>query len=336
MKRAIFMIHVGGTNITAKINPFLISLSVSNKVGTHSDTASVELDDKDGQLFLPADGDEMAVMLGWEGEGARQVFIGTIDEIKSSGDRGGGRTVSISAKGVDTKGKPKQPQQRHFDDKTIKEVLTDAGKDADITEIEVDPALADIKREYIEMRDESFIHFGERLAREVGGNFHISGKKATMTKRDGTYTAFTTATWGGNLHSWDIAPKLGRPQFKKTKARWYDRKKAKLEIEESDTELDADAEHFTRYAEPNKDQAKKRTESDKATSERDKGEGTVTIEGNTGAIPDGLCIVAGARPGVDGAYRIESADHSYSRSGGFTTTLQLKAPQQGAGTDSRT
>lgn len=335
MKRAIFMLLVGGIDITAKVNPILISLTVNNSVGTHSDTVNIDIDDTNGQVLLPTKGAPIVVMLGWEGEGARMVFTGTVDEIRSSGDRGGGRTLSISGKGMDTTKKPKQAQQRHFDNKTVKDALTDAGKDAGITEIEFDPDLASITREYIEMRDESFIHFGERMAREIGGNFHISGNKATMTKRDGTYTAFITATVGDNLHSWDIAPALGRPQFNKTKVRYYDRKKAILETEETETSLDVEAEHFARYPEPNKDQAKKRTESDKATTERDAGEGSVTIEGNTGAIPDGLCIIVGARPGVDGAYRIESASHSYNRGGGFVTSLQLKAPQGGAGTDSR-
>ena len=52
----------------------------------------------------------------------------------------------------------------------------------------------------------------------------------------------------------------------------------------------------------------------------------ITIEGDTGAIPDGLCIVTGARPGVDGSWRIESVTHSYSRGGGFVTQLSLKQP----------
>ena len=52
-KRAVFMVMVAGTNITTTLLPVLISLSVSDKVGTHSDTASLEIDDTDGRIVLP-------------------------------------------------------------------------------------------------------------------------------------------------------------------------------------------------------------------------------------------------------------------------------------------
>lgn len=322
-KRAAYMVMIAGSDVTSKLNPHLLSLRVSDKVGTHSDTATIELDDTDGRLAMPQQGVPVMILLGWEEQGVRMVFSGTVDEVRSSGSRSG-RTISVTAKGIDTKSKVKQPQQRHFDKKTVKEVLSEAGKSAGIDKVEVDPDLAKIARDYVDMRDESFIHFGERLAREIGGNFRIQGKTATMSKRMGNYTSFVTAQWGVNMHSWDIAPKLGRPAFKKTRARWYDRKEAKWKEQDVEVQLDADAESVARYPEPNEDQSKGRAESDKATSERDVAEGSVTIEGNTEAIPDGLCIITGARSGIDGPYRIESVDHEYSRSG-FTTSLQLKS-----------
>ena len=183
-KRAVFMVTVAGTNITAPLIPVLISLTISDKVGTHSDTATLDIDDTDGRIILPELGAAVVVALGWEGSGVRIVFLGTVDEVKSSGSRNG-RTISISAKGVDTTGKPKEAQQRHFDERTVEDILKEAGSFAGITEIEVDPSLASIRRTYFEMRDESFIHMGERLAREIGGNFRIQGTKAMMSKRGG-------------------------------------------------------------------------------------------------------------------------------------------------------
>ena len=334
-RRAVFSVIVAGSNITAPLTPVLISLEVSDKVGTHSDTARLEIDDTDGRIILPQAGTPVVIALGWEGEAVRIVFEGTVDEVRSSGSRGSGRTLSVSAKGVDTTRKPKAGQQRHFDDKTVKQILSEAGQWAGITEIEIDPQLASIERGYFDMRDESFIHAGERLAREIGGNFRIRGGRAEMSARNGSYTASVTARWGANLHAWDISPVLGRPQYGSTRARWYDSKQAAWKETRVSTNLEVDADHTHGWARADEAQASQQAGSDGATSERDAGEGSVTIEGTTQAVPDGLCIVAGARPGVDGAYRIETVTHSFARGGGWTTKLDLKQPQSGAGADGR-
>lgn len=328
-KRAVFMVTVAGANITATLMPVLISLTVSDKVGTHSDTASLEIDDTQGRIVLPQIGTLVIVALGWEGEGVRVVFTGTVDEVRSSGSRGSGRTLSITAKGMDTTGKPKEGQQRHFDDSTVEDILSHAGKTSGITSIEVDPDLKSMTRKYFEMRDESFIHMGERLAREIGGNFRIQGTRAIMSKRGGSYTSAVVAASGRNLHGWDISPALGRAQYSSLRARWYDPAQAQWQETEEGTSLAVDARHDHRYAKSDEAEAQQQTASDRATSERDAGEGSVTIEGDTAAIPDGLCILIGARPGVDGPYRIESVTHSYSRGGGFVTQLSLKRPGSG-------
>ncbi len=340
-KKAIFAVVINGANMTAGMAQYVISIRVSDKAGSSGDTASIELDDRGGQIALPQPGALMAVSLGFAETGVGLVFSGTVDEVRSRGTRGGGMTVIVSAKGFDTKGKARQPQQRHFDQKTIQEILTEAGKDAGITDVKVDPEFASIKRPYERMDDESFVALGERLASELGGTFKISGTAAVLAKKNGGIApggaalAVVTAQRGLNLQSWDVAPFLGRARFKKVRARFYDAKEAKWKEVEAETTIeDADAEFTSRYAEPDEEKAKQKVANDKAESERGAGEGTVVIEGNVMAQPEGLCLIVGARPGIDGSYRIDSVDHEYSR-GGFTTTLSLKQPQGTAGKDSR-
>lgn len=337
--QAAFMVLVGGQDISATLAPVLISLRVSDRAGRSSDSASLELDDTDGRLILPSPGASVKIMLGWVGGSVGTVFEGTVDEVRASGGRSG-RTISVSAKGMDTRGKAKQGQRRHFDDKTIGDAMKAAGDAAGI-QVSVDKELASISRPYIALDDESFVAFGERIAHEVGGTFKIVGKKAVLAKRNGGTSASgaalgsVSAAWGINLHSYDITPILGRPIEKKTAVRWYDKKKAKWEIEEADTGTEGgQTTKVGRFPEPDLAAAKTKSKSDAAESDRKSGEGSVEIEGNIAAQPEGLCIVAGCRPGVDGTYRIEGVDHEYSRSG-FVTRLSLKQPKGTAGKDSR-
>lgn len=337
--RAIFEVTVAGQNISATLAPILISLSVSDRAGQASDSASIELDDTGGAIVLPAKGAPVTIALGWDDDGAGVVFEGVVDEVRASGGRSG-RTLSISAKGMDTDSDAKRAQRRHFDDTSIGDALSAAGQAAGIS-VKVDAEFASIVRPYIALDDESFVAFGERIAREVGGTFKIVGKRAILAKRNGGQSAggaalpSVTAAWGVNLHDYDIAPILGRPVERQMLGRWYDPKKARWEKETADTGTEGGKTiKPARFSEPDKARASEQTKADAAEADRQSGEGSVTIEGNIGAQPEGVCIVSGCRPGIDGAYRIDGVDHTYSRSG-FVTRLSLGQPKGSAGKDSR-
>jgi uncharacterized protein len=322
--RSLYSITVGGQNITSIVSPRLIDLTVTDKAGTHSDTASITIDDTNGTVRLPRVGDPVMISLGSTGSGFDLVFEGTVDEVKAKGDRGSGRTVCVTAKGLDTTQKAKEPQKQHFDEQTIQSILNTAGGQCGIS-VQCLDGLGGLKRKYLEMRDESFIHLGERIAREVGGNFRIKGKTAILKKRNTPGEGSVVAAWGVNLHSYDISPRLGRPQFNQTLSRWYDKEEAEWKEKQVGTSVrDGKAKYAARYVAPDEDEATQRCESDKATTERDQAEGTVTIELNPNAKPDGICIVATGKPGCDGSYLIESVSHRISRGSGGSTTLDLK------------
>jgi hypothetical protein len=336
MRKAIFDVTVAGTNISTALRPILLGMSITDNAGTHSDTANIDIDDTGGRIIFPDQGADVVILLGWEDEGAREVFRGTVDEIRSSGNKSGGRTLALTAKGVDTTGKAKEGQDRHFDGKTVKDILTEAGGYAGISEIDVDPDLAGVTLPYIDMRSESFLHLGERLGAMLGGSFRVQGTKATMARRAAGYAASVTAQAGVNLISWDITPKIGRARYGKARAKSYDMKAATEVVSEAETGLDGAEAAFVRrdlMADPG--EAQRAADGDAATSQEMAGGGSVEIDGNTGAVPDGQCVLVGARPGIDGTYLIKAVTHSFTRGGGFTTTLQLAQPQGDAGKDQR-
>ena len=333
-RQALFDVTIDGRSITTALQPLLTSLSVTDQAGTHGDSASIQLDDTGGKIALPRTGAKIKIALGWLGGGVREVFAGTVDEVRSSGSRGGGSLLSITAKGFDATGKAKEGQERHFDRKSVKDIITAAAKDAGIT-VDVDPEIASTIIEYIDMRGESLLHFGQRLARMVGASFRVQGEVAVIARRASDYTPSITAARGVNLHSWDIAPVVGRSIYGKAQARYFDRKTGKVEKVEVPTGLQSDAVFVRRELCEDKDAAERAAKADAAISKERTGEGSVTIEGAPEAIPDGLCVLSGARPGIDGSYRIKSVTHDVTRGGGFTTTLELAQPQGGAGTDTR-
>lgn len=200
------------------------------------------------------------------------------------------------------------------------------------------------RREYWAASNESFIHLGHRIAREVGGQFKIKGNKAIMYEKNaglslsGAALSGVSAIAGVNLIQCDIAPASARPRFGTTRARWCDPKEAKwkektLQVEPHGPSSDATLTYGkTRFDEGEAEDA---ATDDRKSSERERGGGSVTIIGDPSAQPEGTCMVVGARAGIDGAYKIDAVEHKLSRGQGYETTLELKHPEGDAGTDSR-
>ena len=329
-------VFVDGQDMTDGMRPFLTGITVSDKDGTASDTCSLDFDDAGGQLRLPQDGARVQVFLQ-----AVQIFEGTVDSVRSSGSRGGGRTLQVSAKGFDAKGKVKEPQSHHMDDATLQQFLDKAAGNAGLTMV-VDPAFAEIKRDYWAADASSFLHLGQKLARELGGTFKIRGDKAVLAKRGTGESAAGGAMptvigrIPGNVISWDITPLTTRRTFKSGVARFFDRSSASFKSVSVDTEVEgAQAINEIRTAAADEAQAQGMAEGRKSDSKREGGEGGVELDLEVTARAEGTFILSGARPGVDGSYRIAGVTHKADRGGGSTTSLELKQPESGAGKDDR-
>jgi phage protein D len=316
---------VGGADFTETMRPYLIDISVTDKDGTSSDSCSLTFDDTDGAVDLDMEGKPIEVMLN-----GISVFLGTVETARSQGSRGGGRVVPVTAKGFDTRSAVKQVQAFHLDDATLGDFLGEAGRQAGI-EIEVDPSLASIARDYWSADHESFLTLGEKIAREVNGTFKIRGNKAVLVPRGGVAlpTVYGIVGAGGNVISWDIAPFTGRPAYTKARARWFDRKAATFREEEIEIDLGRDlpdVANVLRMPVADADQAKLQVEGRKGEAERDAGGGSVELDLTPDAQAEAPFSLSGARRGVDGTWRIVSVTHKANRSGGATTSLEIKEP----------
>ncbi|TIS37491.1 hypothetical protein [Mesorhizobium sp.] len=331
-----YKVTVAGQDVTTRFRPLLKSLEIQRSAGEASDTCSLVIADKDGLVFLPQERASVVVELN-----GNWAFEGFVSDANSTGSKGGGREIKISASSVDHGSKIKQPSLRHKDRATLKDVAAEWGEKAGI-QMQVLGSLASVERDYWIQQNESFVSWGQRIAREVGGTLKIVGKRGFLSPRNegisvsGRPLTPILARWGDNLLDWDISPIISRPKYNKVALSYFDRAKGeRVEVDVDTGIADVDSKLRALITVANESQARKRGEAHGKESDREKGGGDVTIIGNAVAEPEAICTVAGTRAGIDGSYQIDTVSHSISKSSGFTTSLGLKQPKGGAGADKR-
>lgn len=341
MKQTIFFVSIDGADVSTNFLPVLNSIQIKLTDGGKSDTCDISLDDTAGRLKLPREDADITVMLSWSDGSGAVFFEGKTDAPKSTGARGQGMVLNITAHATDMKGDPKKKQEAHKDDAKFGDVAKDWGKKSGL-EVKVSDKLADKQRPYWAMQNENFLQWGSRVAQELGATFKVMGKRAVFVPRNsgqstgGASLASVAVIYGVNLIEWDITPFSNRPRYDRSVVRWYDRKEAKWKREVVQIQDETARVPFveTRRA-PTQERAKDHAESNAEESKRAKGGGTVTIDGDPNAQPQAIAMIQGVRPGVDGMYRITEATHDYSRDNGWTTMLDLENPQDGTGKDDR-
>ena len=334
-------VSIDGINATSRFNPYVMEIEVTDQAGTTSDTARITLAD-DGRIIMPRKGATMTISIM-----SQPVFAGKTESPRFTFAKGDGGKLVLSAKSFDAEKGAKEG--RHFakEDASLEDYLKDFAKKAGLSGIKVDPELAKIKRAWWGPEGRSFLHEGQRLSRELGATFKIQGDKAVIAKRgkgmspSGQFMPTIQATNPGNLLNVDMSPNEAREVFRDVRVSYFDRKEAKFKEEKVDIEGGAGssggASSVIRGKRADKDDAKARGEGQKAEAEREKGGGSIEIDIEPRARAEGTCILSGARRGIDGTYRISSVTHTLRAgdSGGSTTKLELKQPDDQAGSDDR-
>ena len=341
MRSAVFFLSIDGEDVTSAFDPHLLSLSITDSAGGKSDTLEAELDDVEGCIALPRTGAKVSAGLGWSDSGTMVSFEGVTDEPRSEGSRGGGMKLSITAKSADLRGSAKSTQEKHHGKGDFATVAKSFGQAAGLT-VSVAGDLGALERDYWVMARESFLQWGTRMAREMGATFKVLGSRAVFVPRgkgmsaSGKPLQTIYAKLPGNVIHWSMSPNVAPHQFEKFQRRWYDLKEAKYKTEEVELKSEGvTAGLIGRHDRPAAGHAKAQAGSDMTESKRDKGGGSITIDGEPAALSQAPCEVLGLREGIDGSYRIETVKSHLVRGQGFLTELTLKQPSGAAGQDKR-
>jgi phage protein D len=338
--RAVASVLIGGQDVTAKFDPYLISISVTDKLAG-IDEASIALDDRYGRIQLPDDNASIVLRFGWPGENAVTSFQGKISDIESYAQKRSGRRLLIQAQGLDQfeSGKAQRSQTWGDNDqegKTFGEVMNELASSEKWGKVTVHPDIASIRRKVWAMSNESPMSFAFRITRELGANLKVADGTWGISPGEGfqsatgeTLPAIIGAV-GKNVMAWRVKPMQGRPQYKQTSSHWFDPEKGKwlyniAQVKNGGGGMfgEAKATHLAPSPAGDADHAKQVADGSAFSSFAGRGTGWVVIDGEPAATAGGPFVLSGARQGVDNSYRMEEVEQTYHRGGGFTSRLQV-------------
>lgn len=326
MKTPIAEIKVNGQAVASIFNERLISVTITDKEGVTSDTISCDLNDGLPFAKIPRKGDIITASLGYKETGMAYFGSFTADDPEVRCLPYG---MSINGKGANVRDQAKQHRSRHWDQKTVKDIVSEIAGENSLSPV-IDGEVGAHLYEWFGQQDESDLHVVERLARRHGALFSVKDGKLIFSKKGSGKSA------GGSALTPVVATKADiiegtcrttfahRNKFKKVKARHQDRKLAKpTEVEE-----DSDDEGTATYTlpEPYADEA----EAKKAAKAKAKDLKSETIRTSVDLFGDPSIRAgapfsyAGVRPELDGLeFIIETATHKLSKSG-YTTSIEAK------------
>lgn len=326
MKTPAAVVKVNGKPVASIFNERLLSLSITDKEGVGSDTVDVDLNDGNPFAAIPKKGDQLEVSLGYKETGLLPFGIYTIDEPEVRCLPYG---MTISGAGTNTRDQFKQSRSRHWDDKTVAEILQQIASENDLTPI-ISADVSEHRYPWIGQQDESDMHFVERLARKHGALFSVKDGKLIFAKRGSGQSASGKALTNIILTPAQIVEGTCRVTFshrkkvRKVKAKTRNRAKARTDGVDADSDAEGTAdftlkENFATEAEA-KSAAKAKAESLKSETIKT----SVTVFGDPTIRAGAPFTYAGVRPEVDGIeFIIESATHRLSKAG-YVTEIEAK------------
>lgn len=320
------VVTVNGQPVAGGFYERVISCTVTQKEGVGADTFSIELNDGNPFLAIPPKGASVRIAMGYDAATSLGDFV--VDKV---GLNCLPYKMKLSGKSADLRsGKLKERQERHWDKKKLKDIVGEIANESGLTPA-IDSDIGNFPYEWIGQNNESNIHFLKRLEERHNGLFHIKDNMLLFTERGGGKTAS-----GGFMGSFTITPDMigpntftcdvnDRPTHGKVSAHVQDRDKAVKQ----DIEATADERSSSVYHLPDpfatKEEAEKAAESKAKQLKRESSTGSVDIVGNVSVTAGIPLLFSGVRPGVDGVpFIIDTATHTYSKTGGYRTKISFK------------
>lgn len=327
-----YRITIDGDDVSARIRPRLINLTLTDNRGFEADTVDLTLDDSDGKLTLPRRGASMQVWLGWQGQALVDKGSYTVDEVEHSGAPD---QLSIRGKAADLRGTLNQGREQSYHGQTLGAILNTIAMRNQL-ELAAHQPWADELLDHLDQQNESDAALLSRLAKDYDAIATVKvGKLLFMPAGKGRSAGgkplpgIVITRQSGDQHRFAIAD---RSSYSAVVAWWQDNDKAKKEkVEvgepaENDTLKGDDSNIKTlRHVYASKSSATRAARAEWDRLQRAVAQFSITLaKGRPELFPELPATVVGFKPQIDALpWLLTKVTHNLTDSG-YTNQLELE------------
>ncbi|MGO4222121.1 phage late control D family protein [Lysobacter sp. TAF61] len=217
-----------GKDLTDKIRPRLLDLTLSEARGGEADQLDLRIHDHDGRMALPRRGVELSVAIGWADSGLIEKGRFRVDEVEHTGAPD---LITIRARSADLTHPLRTRRERSWHSATLGTIIRNIAGEHGL-QVRIEQRLAGIAIPHLDQVNESDVHLLSRLGQRFDAMATVkagallfapigSGKTpsgialpgAVITRRDGDQHRYALAdrdTFSGVRAYWNNTPGANR------------------------------------------------------------------------------------------------------------------------------
>jgi phage protein D len=309
-----------------------LALEVVDEEGRLSDTMTVVVDDRDGEVAMPARGQQLSVSMGYRETGV--VFMGTyiVDEVTLAGWP---QQMEVTAHAVDMQGTMKQGRTQDYQHKSVNQIVQEVASRNGLT-AGVSGSAGAFQYEHLAQTEESDMHFITRLAQKhgaigkVANGMLLFSKKGEPLSVGGRSMSGAVARVPDNVLEYR-ATFQGRSDYQGSVGGWWDKEAAERIEQMTSGQGGGQAvgqaifKLLPMYAD-GEQEAQEASQSRSDVNAIDTSELHITIIGDPGASAGAPLQVSGIRSDVDGTWMMTKVTHHID-SEGYVTIIEAKGKQ---------
>lgn len=325
IKTPVCIITANNQPLNGLISSRIISVTVTDNRANEADELSIVLDDSDGALELPKRGVKLNCKMGFLGEDIHDKGDFVVDETEWSGTPD---LITVKASSANFKSKIKEAKSKSYHRKKFGEIASEVAKNHDLTLV-MTAELKAINLAHVDQTNESDLNLLQRLAKQNGAEMAVKKDRLLIFKAGSAKTASgkdlpaitLTRNDGDQFH---YSEQDRESDHTGVSASYQDTGKAKREKAVAG---DKGKVKHLKGTFANKEEAERASKAKMAEIKRQMAKFSITTAYGIPEISTESPVkLQGFKMEVDKLkWIVEKATHSYAKSGGLTSQLELEA-----------